>query len=84
MTDYNPTSLEDFSVGCRRFVVGLFKKIIIADTLAVTADAIVTASFTATNLPINAWIGILAYSLQLFFDFSGYSDIIGFRYEVNE
>lgn len=73
--DNRSVSLEDFSVGCRRFVVGLFKKIIIADTLAVTADAIVTASFTATNLPINAWIGILAYSLQLFFDFSGYSDM---------
>ncbi len=73
--DERSVSLDDFATGSRRFVVGLFKKIIIADTLAVTADAIVAASYTASNLPINAWIGIISYSLQLFFDFSGYSDM---------
>ena len=73
--DDRTVTLDDFAAGCRRFVIGLFKKIIIADTLAVTADAIVTASYTASNLPINAWIGIVSYSLQLFFDFSGYSDM---------
>jgi len=73
--DDRTVTLDDFSAGCRRFVVGLFKKIIIADTLAVTADAIVAASYNASNLPINAWIGIISYSLQLFFDFSGYSDM---------
>ena len=73
--DDRSVTLDDFATGCRRFIIGLFKKIVIADTLAVTADAIVTASFTASNLPVNAWIGIIAYSLQLFFDFSGYSDM---------
>lgn len=73
--DDRTVTLDDFAAGCRRFVIGLFKKIIIADTLAVTADAIVAASYTASNLPINAWIGIVSYSLQLFFDFSGYSDM---------
>ena len=68
-------TLSEFADGGRRFIIGLFKKIIIADTLAVTADAIVAASYTASNLPVNAWIGILSYSLQLFFDFSGYSDM---------
>ena len=73
--DDRAVTLDDFAAGSRRFVVGLFKKIIIADTLAATADAIVAASYTASNLPVNAWIGIISYSLQLFFDFSGYSDM---------
>lgn len=73
--DDRTVTLDDFATGSRRFIIGLFKKIIIADTLAVTADAIVAASYTASNLPINAWIGIVSYSLQLFFDFSGYSDM---------
>ena len=68
-------TIADFADGARRFIVGLFKKIIIADTLAVVADGIIAASYTASNLPINAWIGIISYSLQLFFDFSGYSDM---------
>lgn len=73
--DNRSVSLDDFAIGCRRFIIGLFKKIVIADTLAVCADTIVEASFSAANLPIQAWIGIVAYSLQLFFDFSGYSDM---------
>ena len=73
--DDRTATLEDFAAGSRRFIVGLFKKIIIADTLAVAVDSIVAASYTASNLPINAWIGIVSYSLQLFFDFSGYSDM---------
>lgn len=73
--DERVVTLDDFATGSRRFIIGLFKKIIIADTLAVTADAIVEASFFASNLPINAWIGIISYSLQLYFDFSGYSDM---------
>lgn len=67
--------LTDFANGARRFVVGLFKKIIIADTLALAADAIVNASYSASNTPTVAWIGIISYSLQLFFDFAGYSDM---------
>ena len=73
--DERTVILKEFAAGSRRFIVGLFKKIIIADTLAVTADAIVAASYAASNLPIDAWIGIVSYSLQLFFDFSGYSDM---------
>ena len=73
--DNRSVTLDDFAAGIRRFIAGLFKKIIIADTLAVTADAIVAASYSASNLPVNAWIGIVSYSLQLFFDFAGYSDM---------
>ena len=73
--DNRSVTLDGFAMGARRFVVGLFKKIIIADTLALTADAIVAASATASNSPAVAWIGIISYSLQLFFDFAGYSDM---------
>lgn len=83
-------TLADFATGARRFVVGLFKKIIIADSLAVMVDAIVLDSYNGANMPIVAWIGIIAYSLQLFFDFSGYSDMaiglgrmFGFRFMEN-
>ena len=73
--DDRTVTLDDFAAGCRRFILGLFKKIIIADTLAVAVDAIVEASYSASNLPITAWVGSVSYSLQLFFDFSGYSDM---------
>ena len=73
--DNRTVNLSDFAEGGRRFVVGLFKKIIIADTLAVVADAVVNNSYSASNLPSVAWIGIISYSLQLFFDFAGYSDM---------
>ncbi len=72
--DNRQVSLEDFSCGIRRFIIGLFKKIILADTLAVTANAIF-ANDPFTNSVAVAWLGIIAYSLQLFFDFSGYSDM---------
>ena len=72
--DQRKVDLEDFTYGIRRFIVGLGKKILLADTLAVTADAIF-ANSPDTNTPAIAWLGIVAYSLQLFFDFSGYSDM---------
>ncbi len=64
---------EDFAVGLTWFVMGLGKKVLIADTLAMTANPIFQAS---TRLPIGmAWLGALAFTLQLYFDFSGYSDM---------
>lgn len=72
--DDRTVTLDDFSRGIRRFILGLFKKIIIADTLAVTANAIF-GNDPANNTPLVAWLGIVSYSLQLFFDFAGYSDM---------
>lgn len=70
----------DFSIGISIFIVGLFKKVIVADTLAVYADA--GYSMVKDGLPLDtasAWITVLSYSLQLYYDFSGYSDMaIGF------
>jgi len=63
-----------FASGVQRFVIGLGKKMLIANTLAVPADAIF--ALQPELLPADvAWIGILCYSLQIYFDFSGYSDM---------
>jgi alginate O-acetyltransferase complex protein AlgI len=78
-----------FLTGFFRFSVGLAKKLIIADPLGIVADKIF--GFPATDLsPAYAWGGIIAYSLQIYFDFSGYSDMaiglgrmIGFRFPEN-
>jgi alginate O-acetyltransferase complex protein AlgI len=81
--------LEDFACGVRRFIVGLGKKVLIANTVAVPAVAIFAidpAQLTAAH----AWLGIVCYTLQIYFDFSGYSDMaiglgrmFGFRFPEN-
>ena len=66
-------SWENFSRGCHRFLVGLGKKVLLANQLAVIADA----AFDP-NLPSSAamaWLGSICYTLQIFFDFGGYSDM---------
>jgi alginate O-acetyltransferase complex protein AlgI len=66
--------LSDFASGMERFVAGLAKKMIIANTLGETADK-VFALPTATLASSDAWLGLLCYTLQIYFDFSGYSDM---------
>jgi len=69
-------SPENFSVGITIFVIGLFKKVILADGLAVYADPVFAAPASGMGLSfIDAWGGALCYTLQLYFDFSGYSDM---------
>jgi alginate O-acetyltransferase complex protein AlgI len=82
-------SLDDGAYGARRFIIGLGKKLIIADTLAKTADQIF--AIPATDLTSGlAWLGIVCYTLQIYFDFSGYTDMaiglgrmFGFRFREN-
>ena len=63
---------ENFAAGLFMFALGLFKKAVIADTLAVFADN----GFSMTNLSFSAgWVTSLSYTLQIYFDFSGYSDM---------
>ncbi len=63
-----------FSEGVQRFVLGLAKKMLIADTVGRVADA--AFSIPTQELPaLAAWAGILCYSLQIYYDFSGYSDM---------
>ena len=75
--------------GIRRFIIGLGKKIIIANPLGEFADAVFTSPVLDLN-PAIAWAGLAAYSLQIYFDFSGYSDmavglarIFGFKFPEN-
>ncbi|MCK4762654.1 MAG: MBOAT family protein [Candidatus Aminicenantes bacterium] len=67
-------ALDDFSEGVKRFILGLGKKVLIADTLAKTANQVfdIPAAQQTAGL---AWLGIICYTLQIYFDFSGYSDM---------
>lgn len=83
------SSSSDLMIGTRRFIQGLAKKVIIANSMGEIADQV----FSISNGDLTtgtAWIGIIAYSLQIYFDFSGYSDmaiglarIFGFKFEEN-
>ena len=67
---------DDLAVGTCIFVVGLFKKVIVADGLAMFADAGFDTIHAGFPLgPASAWIAIFAYAFQIYFDFSGYSDM---------
>ena len=75
--------------GFYRFVIGLSKKVLIADVIAVQADAYFGSNLATLDMG-TAWIGSLAYTMQLYFDFSGYSDmaiglgrIMGFKFPEN-
>ncbi|HDR4420106.1 TPA: MBOAT family protein [Bacillus cereus] len=65
---------DKFSEGIRRFIIGLGKKVLIANQLGAIADEIF-AMDPATMSVSTAWIGAIAYTLQIYFDFSGYSDM---------
>ncbi len=66
--------IADFAYGVRRFVLGLGKKVVIANTLGGTADAIFGLPASELTAPL-AWLGLACYTLQIYFDFSGYSDM---------
>ena len=81
-------SLDDIAEGMLRFIYGLGKKVLIADYMAQVADNIFDAG-VAMSVG-TAWLGAIAYTLQIYFDFSGYSDmaiglgrIFGFRFPEN-
>ena len=80
---------EECLHGFYRFVIGLAKKVLIADVIARQADVYFAADLSTMDSG-TAWIGILAYTMQLYFDFSGYSDmaiglgrIMGFKFPEN-
>lgn len=84
-------TLHDFADGMMRFIYGLGKKVLIADYMAVIADDIFNLSGTGVPLSVTtAWLGAAAYTLQIYFDFSGYSDMaiglgkmFGFQFPEN-
>lgn len=70
--DSRKVSLQDFYEGAKRFMFGFAKKILIADTVCKIADK----AFAMDNPSMNmAWMGAIAYTIQIYFDFSGYSDM---------
>lgn len=72
---YSP-NWENISVGLTVFAVGLFKKVILADNAARFSSPVFAAASQGIELTmIEAWCGALAYTVQLYFDFSGYSDM---------
>jgi alginate O-acetyltransferase complex protein AlgI len=90
--EHRVENFKDFSAGVTRFCIGLGKKVLIANNMAVVADAafdlIINNEFQASMG--MAWLGAIAYTFQIFFDFSGYSDMaiglgqmFGFHFEEN-
>ncbi|MCQ2965953.1 MAG: MBOAT family protein [Alphaproteobacteria bacterium] len=87
--DNRKEDLDQVYYGIKRFILGLSKKVLLANTLGAIADKVF--SLPVHNFDcLTAWIGALAYSFQLFYDFSGYSDmaiglgsIFGFKFLEN-
>lgn len=82
-------TLEGVTLGIRRFIAGLSKKVLLANTLGLTADILFAAKDSEVNWAL-AWIAIISYVLQIYFDFSGYSDMaigigwmFGFHFKEN-
>ena len=82
-------SADHFAAGVTRFAHGLAKKVLIADSIAPIVDAIFSMPSGEANL-VTAWFGAIAYGLQIYFDFSGYSDMaiglalmLGIRFREN-
>lgn len=77
------------AAGLRRFICGLAKKVLIANAMGTVADAVFGADWSHINA-VTAWIGAVAYLMQIYYDFSGYSDMaiglgnmFGFRFREN-
>ncbi len=82
-------TLDDFACGVRRFIIGLAKKVLIANIVAGPADKIFSMPFAELSAA-HAWLALICYTLQIYFDFSGYSDMaiglgrmFGFRFPEN-
>lgn len=82
-------SMQDTAEGIHRFIVGLAKKVLIANDMGIVADTLFQAPMENINL-FGAWLGAGAYMLQIYFDFSGYSDMaigmgrmFGFQFKEN-
>ena len=68
--------LKNLTIGLTIFFIGLFKKVVLADGISVHANSVFQAAELGVELTFfESWGGVLAYSLQLYFDFSGYSDM---------
>lgn len=87
--DNRTQSPKQTAIGMRRFICGLSKKVLIANTMGSAADCIFAAELSHVNI-LAAWLGAIAYLLQIYYDFSGYSDMaiglghmFGFTFQEN-
>ena len=87
--DHRTQSLDGIALGIRRFSAGLCKKVLISNTMGLVADQLFGASAGNINAA-GAWLGAISYMLQIYFDFSGYSDMaiglgwmFGFHFKEN-
>ncbi|MFA9422761.1 MAG: MBOAT family protein [Sedimentibacter sp.] len=87
--DNRVITANNMSYGINRFIVGLLKKVMIANAVGLTATTFLSSNFSELSV-LGAWLGIIMYTLQIYFDFSGYSDmaiglgrIFGFTYKEN-
>ena len=90
MLDERESTLEGFTEGMKRFAVGLSKKVLLANVCGLIIEELPSAAGTGGMSVLGAWYISVLYSLQLYFDFSGYSDmaigmgrIFGFTYKEN-
>lgn len=88
--EHRQESFEDVCSGIRRFLIGFSKKIILANNLSLVAEYAFRVSNYENLAVVTAWVGAVSYSLQIYFDFAGYSDmalglgqIFGFHFEEN-
>ncbi|QJT10716.1 MBOAT family O-acyltransferase [Oceanidesulfovibrio marinus] len=87
--EHREMTLPMWSVGVRRFVIGLAKKVFIANTMGALADQVMTLPPNEISTSL-AWLGAICYTMQIFYDFAGYSDmaiglglIFGFHFPEN-
>ena len=88
--DHRVNSTEDFAFGARRFCVGLAKKVLLANSIGALWDMQLAAQQAGELTVAGGWLGLIAFSFQIYFDFSGYSDMaiglgrmMGFRFDEN-
>ncbi len=67
-------TIDKMAAGMRRFVIGLSKKMLISNAVGYVADTVFAMNTSAIDMPL-AWFGAVCYTLQIYFDFSGYSDM---------
>lgn len=83
-------NLQRASFGVIRFLMGLYKKVLIADNIAIIWNAVKMQALDGGTTVLTAWLGALCFTLELYFDFSGYSDMaigmgqmLGFNFDEN-
>ena len=88
--DHRANTAEDFALGACRFCVGLAKKVLLANSIGALWDAQLAAQRAGELTVAGGWMGLLAFGFQIYFDFSGYSDmaiglgrIFGFHFNEN-